>query len=1263
MLTYLGFTRAGEREAETRRTLLSMRDRLGKLELVQERLLSRLASLEEGQPAEGAVRASAPEAARAAAPIPAPLPTVFASPPPAGPPEPPPAATPAPPPPLFSDLPATPVAAPPPAMPPGWEPPAAPGAPEAAPAASTELPPPLPPLEPPPPAPPPAPRPAPFQLPKIDWERLVGVKLFSWAAGGAVAIAAVLWARYAVDNGLITPPIRMAVGVVVGLGLLLGAETRRAQAYRVTAQALAAGGVVALFSTFFAAHVLWRLIPAGAAFGLLALVAAVAVLISVRRDALVMSLLGLLGGFATPALISTGQNNPLGLFGYLLLLDVGLAWVAYRKRWPLLSALSLGLTGLYQAGWVAKMMERDRLPIAFAAFLIFPVVGLAGLFAGSRRAAGDGAPVDRLTRWTAAAASLPPALLALHLASSGRYAEHWPLVLGFLAVVAVGLAAVAAWQGPEWLHLAGGATVLLTLAGFLAGNHAQAREAWPALGWATLGLAALYLAAPAVLERLGRALRAEGRLAVLTAPATLFVFAAMALTPQGAAPAGLLLPALLVAAASSAVAVWRAEGRLHLLGAVLLLLALVCWSAQHLDATTLLPALLAYAAAGGLLLAAPLLAERRGRPLAGGAPGPFLLAALGLLLFVAGGPAAHAAVASLAGLTALAALLQAALFFEAWRGRSALFALGGVAMGFVTLALWALTGLAGAVLPALVAGAALAAVALAGSLLAGRRAAAPQLDVVPHLALAAHLLVAVVAARPALAAPAWPWLAVLAVLDLAYLAAALLRRRSAILLGPAALTVVVLLAHLIGMGVEPPSPTVAGWAALGFAALFLGAFLAARRTGAEPAAKAGAGAAAAATALHGGQLVLLLAAAPHTLPLSFLVPAHLALGVGLLALAWLAPLEALAVSGALAGALAAPLLRLGSGTGAEALWLATPAWLLALAYPLLRARRAPAERLPFLGAVLASFAYLLVARTAWVDLGLSGYLGALPVAQALLLVPHLVLLRRLAGSRSAPQDLGRFALVAAAVLGLATVAVPLQLERQWITLGWALEGAALAWLWRRVPHRGLLVWSAALLAAVFLRLGLNPSILEYAPRSATPILNWYLYTYAISAAAFFLAARWLSGGEDRLLPGTPRLSPLAGAGGGVLLFLLVNIEVADFWSTGPRIAFEFSAGLAQDLSYTLAWAAFSVATLAAGVALRSRATRLAAILLMVAAALKGVFHDLHRLEGLYKIGAFTGLAIALALVALLLQRFVLRAPPAAPGAAPAPAAPPPPENR
>jgi len=39
-------------------------------------------------------------------------------------------------------------------------------------------------------------------------------------------------------------------------------------------------------------------------------------------------------------------------------------------------------------------------------------------------------------------------------------------------------------------------------------------------------------------------------------------------------------------------------------------------------------------------------------------------------------------------------------------------------------------------------------------------------------------------------------------------------------------------------------------------------------------------------------------------------------------------------------------------------------------------------------------------------------------------------------------------------LSFAAVAIPLQLQKEWITLGWALEGLAVIALWRRLDHPG-----------------------------------------------------------------------------------------------------------------------------------------------------------------------------------------------------------------
>jgi hypothetical protein len=88
-----------------------------------------------------------------------------------------------------------------------------------------------------------------------------------------------------------------------------------------------------------------------------------------------------------------------------------------------------------------------------------------------------------------------------------------------------------------------------------------------------------------------------------------------------------------------------------------------------------------------------------------------------------------------------------------------------------------------------------------------------------------------------------------------------------------------------------------------------------------------------------------------------------------------------------------------------------------------------------------------------------------------------------------------------------TTAIPLQLEDQWLTVAWALEGAALALLTRRLSHP-LVPWASFTLGLVVaVRLVLNPYALEYGDTSGLPLLNWTLYTWGLPLVCLLLTAR------------------------------------------------------------------------------------------------------------------------------------------------------------
>ncbi|NIP57860.1 MAG: DUF2339 domain-containing protein, partial [Gemmatimonadetes bacterium] len=159
----------------------------------------------------------------------------------------------------------------------------------------------------------------------------------------------------------LTPTLRVVLGTLAGLGCVVASEVPLRRRYPVLANWLAGAGSAILYLAFWAGTSLFGLIPNTVGFALMGGVTAMTCLLAVRHHAMPIAILGLLGGFATPILLSTGSDRPVALFSYLLLLDGALLWAAHHRRWPALGLLSLGLTTLYQAIWILGDMGPERL--------------------------------------------------------------------------------------------------------------------------------------------------------------------------------------------------------------------------------------------------------------------------------------------------------------------------------------------------------------------------------------------------------------------------------------------------------------------------------------------------------------------------------------------------------------------------------------------------------------------------------------------------------------------------------------------------------------------------------------------------------------------------------------------------------------------------------------------------------------------------------------------------------------------------------------
>ena len=237
----------------------------------------------------------------------------------------------------------------------------------------------------------------------------------------------------------------------------------------------------------------------------------------------------------------------------------------------------------------------------------------------------------------------------------------------------------------------------------------------------------------------------------------------------------------------------------------------------------------------------------------------------------------------------------------------------------------------------------------------------------------------------------------------------------------------------------------------------------------------------------------------------------------------------------------------------------------------------------------------------------------------------------------------------AVAISFVSIAIPLQLEKEWITIGWAVEGLALAALWRRLDHPGLKWLATGALVASALRLVANPELLRYYPRSGTPVLNWILYTYLVPVAAMLGAAATLrplevSRARAWELPVYSTAKPVAtivlGLGAIATGFVWINLAIADWFTEGAALTLRFGRSPARDLTVSIAWALYALGLLIFGMMRSVTGLRWLSLGFLVVTIGKVFLYDLGELRDLYRVASLVGLAVSLILVSLLYQRFV-----------------------
>ncbi|HWF89771.1 MAG TPA: DUF2339 domain-containing protein [Pyrinomonadaceae bacterium] len=232
-------------------------------------------------------------------------------------------------------------------------------------------------------------------------------------------------------------------------------------------------------------------------------------------------------------------------------------------------------------------------------------------------------------------------------------------------------------------------------------------------------------------------------------------------------------------------------------------------------------------------------------------------------------------------------------------------------------------------------------------------------------------------------------------------------------------------------------------------------------------------------------------------------------------------------------------------------------------------------------------------------------------------------------------------LLIAVALTFVTIAIPIQLRSNWITIAWGVEGVAILWAGLEIQSLRLRAHAFALFALAFFKFLFWDTPYGYRP-AFTPVFNRYFLS-SLAVIGCYIAAVYLFDRASKRSLASARATKLVIALCAAFAFwLLISIETHTYF-VGRALAQKTPADANHErwlgqMALSVLWAVYAAALAAFGFVRRVATARWAALALFAFTIVKAMLVDLAQLEPLYRIIVFFVLGILLLLVAWAYHR-------------------------
>jgi uncharacterized membrane protein len=172
------------------------------------------------------------------------------------------------------------------------------------------------------------------------FENVIGLRIIHLVGIVVLVIGLSIGVKYAIDRQLISEVTRIVLAYVAGIVLYL-LSWQLKKKYQLFSAILFSGSMASLYFTTYAAFVYYGFFPFAVTFLLMVGLTGYTAFEAIRYNRQEIAVLGMVGAYGIPFLISQNTERADLFFSYIIVINVGVVYLSFRKKWKVMGEFAL----------------------------------------------------------------------------------------------------------------------------------------------------------------------------------------------------------------------------------------------------------------------------------------------------------------------------------------------------------------------------------------------------------------------------------------------------------------------------------------------------------------------------------------------------------------------------------------------------------------------------------------------------------------------------------------------------------------------------------------------------------------------------------------------------------------------------------------------------------------------------------------------------------------------------------------------------------